>query len=159
NDRWSPNTPSWPWQSPWELTLLRMKRERRLAHVPEKWVPVFRKGHAPINESGAHPDSTRSGCAPEHVLRRWKRPASGLAEEIVAKQIVEAALPRIVAVAADIDAPDELHLSGFRVLHVDIDVEDEVAHLLHDAPGRPIRAGLAREVALAAIAVADRGTG
>ncbi len=36
-----------------------------LAHVPEKWEPVFRKGHAPTNESGAHPDSTQSGCAPE----------------------------------------------------------------------------------------------
>jgi hypothetical protein len=23
----------------------------RLAHVPEKWEPVFRKGHAPLNES------------------------------------------------------------------------------------------------------------
>ena len=28
---------------------------RALAHVPEKWEPVFRKGHAPINESRAHP--------------------------------------------------------------------------------------------------------
>ena len=28
----------------------------RLAHVPEKWKPVFRKGHAPLNESRAHPD-------------------------------------------------------------------------------------------------------
>ncbi len=37
--------------------------EYKLAHVPEKWEPVFRKGHAPINESRAHPDSTQSGCA------------------------------------------------------------------------------------------------
>ena len=28
------------------------------AHVPEKWEPVFRKGHAPIKEAGAHSDST-----------------------------------------------------------------------------------------------------
>jgi arginase len=35
----------------------------RLAHVPEKWDPVFRKGHAPLNESRAHPDSIQSGCA------------------------------------------------------------------------------------------------
>src|SRR5216684_6928836 len=35
----------------------------RLAHVPEKWEPVFRRGHAPINESRTHPDSTQSGCA------------------------------------------------------------------------------------------------
>ena len=37
--------------------------EYKLAHVPEKWEPVFRKGHAPINESRAHPDLTQSGCA------------------------------------------------------------------------------------------------
>ena len=36
-----------------------------LAHVPEKREPVFPEGRAPTNESGAHPDSTRSGCAPE----------------------------------------------------------------------------------------------
>src|SRR6185295_6123849 len=41
-----------------------------LAHVPEKWEPVFRKGHAPINESRAHPDSTQSGCALEDELGR-----------------------------------------------------------------------------------------
>src|SRR6266540_6956901 len=40
-----------------------------LAHVPEKWEPVFRKGHAPINESRAHPDSTQSGCALELIER------------------------------------------------------------------------------------------
>jgi uncharacterized protein len=32
------------------------------AHVPEKWEPVFRQGHASANESGAYPDS--AGCAP-----------------------------------------------------------------------------------------------
>jgi hypothetical protein len=26
-----------------------------LAHVPDKWTPVFRKGHAPTQESKAHP--------------------------------------------------------------------------------------------------------
>ena len=31
---------------------------RRLAHVPEKWKPVFRKGHAQKQESRAHPDSS-----------------------------------------------------------------------------------------------------
>ena len=29
----------------------------QLEHVPEKWEPVFRKGHAPMQESRAHPDS------------------------------------------------------------------------------------------------------
>ena len=34
----------------------RIDRTPALAHVPEKWKPVFRKGHAPINEFRAHPD-------------------------------------------------------------------------------------------------------
>jgi uncharacterized protein len=40
-----------------------LRSQPGLAHVPEKWEPVFRKGHAPLNESRAHPDSTQSGCA------------------------------------------------------------------------------------------------
>src|SRR5947207_5681036 len=27
-------------------------------------MPVFRKGYAPMQESGAHPDSSQTGCAP-----------------------------------------------------------------------------------------------
>src|SRR6476661_1487255 len=34
-----------------------------LAHVPEKWIPVFRKGHAQTQESRGHPDSIETGCA------------------------------------------------------------------------------------------------
>jgi hypothetical protein len=34
-----------------------------LAHVPEKWTPVFRQEHAQLKEARAHPDSTQSGCA------------------------------------------------------------------------------------------------
>jgi hypothetical protein len=30
----------------------------QLEHIPEKWKPVFRKGHAPTQESRAHPDSS-----------------------------------------------------------------------------------------------------
>jgi 4-amino-4-deoxy-L-arabinose transferase-like glycosyltransferase len=37
---------------------------RAPAHVREKWIPVFRKGHAQTKESGAHPDLIESGCAP-----------------------------------------------------------------------------------------------
>jgi N-methylhydantoinase B len=36
----------------------------KLAHVPEKWTPVFRTGHAPRQESGARSDSIQSGRAP-----------------------------------------------------------------------------------------------
>jgi 23S rRNA (cytidine1920-2'-O)/16S rRNA (cytidine1409-2'-O)-methyltransferase len=47
------------------------RRPARPAHVPEKACPgldpgsepVFQKGHAQIEESRAHPDSTQSGCA------------------------------------------------------------------------------------------------
>ncbi len=35
---------------------------RTLAHVPEKWMPVFRKGHAQKQESRPHLDPFRSGC-------------------------------------------------------------------------------------------------
>jgi hypothetical protein len=33
----------------------RLNNEMNLAHVPEKWIPVFREGHAPTQESRAHP--------------------------------------------------------------------------------------------------------
>jgi sulfur-oxidizing protein SoxA len=32
-----------------------------LAHVPEKWTPVFRKGHAPTQETRTYPGSTEPG--------------------------------------------------------------------------------------------------
>jgi NitT/TauT family transport system ATP-binding protein len=35
----------------------------QLEHVPEKWNPVFRKGHATTQETRAHPDSIESACA------------------------------------------------------------------------------------------------
>ena len=38
-------------------------RGGQLAHVPEKWAPVFRKGHAPMQEARAHAGSTWPGCA------------------------------------------------------------------------------------------------
>jgi hypothetical protein len=41
------------------------------------------------------------------------------------------------------------------VLHADVDVEDEVAHLLHGSPGGPVRVDPLREVACAAVAVAE----
>src|SRR6266700_2039669 len=33
------------------------------AHVPAKWAPVRRTGHAPTHDTGAHPDSAGTGCA------------------------------------------------------------------------------------------------
>src|SRR5258708_15603963 len=74
--------------------------------------------------------------------------------QAIAQQIIESPSPGFVGVAADVDAPGELHLTGFGILHVDIDVQDEVAHLLHGAPRGPIGAGPLRELSLAAVAVA-----
>jgi hypothetical protein len=54
----------------------------------------------------------------------------GLAQQIIAQQIIEPSSPGFVGVAANVDAPGELHLTGFGIFHVDIDVQDEVAHLL-----------------------------
>jgi tripartite-type tricarboxylate transporter receptor subunit TctC len=48
---------------------------RRLAHIPEKWTPVFRKGYAPLRKLGACPDSKGAGRA----LGRCALPAALLA--------------------------------------------------------------------------------
>jgi hypothetical protein len=45
-----------------------------------------------------------------------------VAEQIVTKHVVEAALPRLVSIAADVDAFDEFHLLLTCVLDIDIDV-------------------------------------
>jgi hypothetical protein len=45
-----------------------------------------------------------------------------VAEQIVTKHVVEAALPRLVGIAADVDAFDEFHLLLTCVLDIDIDV-------------------------------------
>src|SRR5262249_26849601 len=49
------------WGSPFSLTETPAMEAR--AHIPEKWVPVFRKGYALMRESRAQPDSFQSGCA------------------------------------------------------------------------------------------------
>ncbi len=41
----------------------------RPAHVPEKWIPVFRKGHAPVGKPGARSDAFRSECALARIVR------------------------------------------------------------------------------------------
>jgi len=47
--------------------LLHMERAQRRgpAHVPAKWVPVRRQGHAPLNSSRARPNSGGTGRALE----------------------------------------------------------------------------------------------
>jgi len=40
-----------------------MRNLGRLAHIPEKWIPVFRRGYAPTQESRAHLKCIPMGCA------------------------------------------------------------------------------------------------
>ena len=58
---------------------------------------------------------------PELATRRER---SGFAQQIIAQQIIEPPSPGFVGVAANVDAAGELHLTGFGILHVDIDVQD-----------------------------------
>src|SRR5260370_24553518 len=78
-----------------------------------------------------------------------------LPQQLVADEVGEAVAPGFVGVAADIDAFDELHLPGLRILAIEGDVEDEVADLLPRAPCRPVGADALRVVAPAAVAVAN----
>ena len=75
----------------------------------------------------------------------------------MAQHVVQAVPPGFVGVAANIDALDERRLPGVHVRHVEVDVEDEIAHLLHGSPGDPLRTNSRGKVAFAAIAVADVG--
>src|SRR5262249_20977582 len=78
-----------------------------------------------------------------------------LTEQVMAQQVIKPTPPSLVRVAANINALNELRLSRARVLHVNIDVEYEIAHLLDGTPSGPIRPGLSSPVALTAVAVAD----
>jgi hypothetical protein len=75
----------------------------------------------------------------------------------VAQHIIQAVPPRLVGVATNIDALDELQLPGLHVLHVEVDVKDEITHLLHGSPGDPFRTNPRCKVTFAAVAVADLG--
>src|SRR5437667_7718581 len=52
----------------------------------------------------------------------------------VVDQAAHAAQPGLVGVAADIDRLDVRGLARGCVAYLDIDIEDQVAHLLHPAP-------------------------
>jgi hypothetical protein len=71
-----------------------------------------------------------------------------LLEQVMAQHVVEADLPGIV-VATDIDALDELHLICPSILHIDIDVQNEVADFLDGAPSGPVSPSSNGKVALA----------
>src|SRR5262249_18453994 len=86
-----------------------------LAHVPAKWPPVRRQGHAPTRESGAHPDSAGMGCALEmenflrFLLRLPLVPLGGAVAVVAAMAVVLAGRwGEIVALAnARPDAQDD----------------------------------------------------
>src|ERR1700677_380041 len=79
-------------------------------------------------------------------------------QEVVLHQIGDAAGPRFVSVAANVDATDERHLLGRDVGHVHVDVEDEIRHFLHHDPCGVVGAELFAVANLAAAAGADLWT-
>src|SRR3979490_743617 len=70
----------------------------------------------------------------------------------VVDQAADAAQPGLVGIAADIDRLGVYGLAGRHAAHVDIDVEDQVAHLLHPAQRDAIGAERFADIDLAAIA-------
>ena len=86
---------------------------------------------------------------PELATQAGER--SGFAQQIIAQQIIEPPSPGFVGVAANVDAPGELHLTGFGILHVDIDVQDSVANLLHGTPRGPTQCRISVSQMLARI--------
>ena len=83
---------------------------------------------------------------------------SGLPEQVMAQHVIEPMPPKLIGVASNIDAFDELQFAICRVLNVKIDVEDQIAHLLHSSPGRPVGADDRGVTTLAPVASADLRT-
>src|SRR5260370_32778252 len=100
----------------------------------------------------------RHSSSPSRTVSALARTRALLPQQLVADEVVEAVAQGFVGVAADIDAFDELHLPGLRILDIEVDVEDEVADLLHRAPCRPVGVDALGVVALAAVAVANLRT-
>ena len=73
----------------------------------------------------------------------------------MAEHIVEAMAPGLVGVSAYIHALGKFELSGLRILHVEIDVENEVADLLDGSPRGPVGTNPVRNVAFTSVAVLD----
>jgi hypothetical protein len=81
--------------------------------------------------------------------------ASWLIKDIVAEHIVETMAPGLVRISAYIHALSKFEFSGFRIIHVEINIENDVADLLDGSPGGPIRTNPVRNVALTSIAILD----
>ena len=78
-----------------------------------------------------------------------------LTKDVVAEHKVETVAPRLVGVSAYVHALGKFEFSGLRILHVEIDVENEVADLLDGSPRSPVRTNPVRNVAFASVAVLD----
>src|SRR5439155_22813362 len=72
----------------------------------------------------------------------------------VIDQAAHTAQPRLVGVAADVNRLDVHGLVRGCVAHLDIDIEDQVAHLLHPEPCDALGTGRAAAVETAYHAVA-----
>src|SRR5918996_139236 len=73
-------------------------------------------------------------------------------QQPVLEQIADAVLPALVGVAADVDAAGEHLLAGGRVADHDVEVEHEVADLLHPADQGELRVQSLGDPDLAAVA-------
>ena len=86
------------------------------AHVVAFTPALNRRAVLLLHERSVDETAAKFGMAVlGHVIIR-------VAEQIVAKHVVEAVLPRFVGIAADVDAFDEFHLLLTWVLDIDIDV-------------------------------------
>src|SRR5882762_8065324 len=70
-------------------------------------------------------------------------------------QPAHAAQPCLVGIAADIDRLDVEGLAGRNAAHLDVDVQDQVAHLLHPAQCDALGAERLADIDLASVASAQ----
>ncbi len=71
------------------------------------------------------------------------------------EQKTQPPVPAFIGIATDIDAATGDLLAGFRVLDNEVDIENEVAHLLHPAVGHEFGVCLLRNRPFASVAVSD----
>src|ERR1700761_5580025 len=79
--------------------------------------------------------------------------AALIGKDLIIQQKAQAARPGFVGIAPYVDAAGPDPGAGRRILDLEVDVQDQVADLLHPDDGRLLRAGLAGQRQLAAVAV------
>src|SRR5882672_6942932 len=73
----------------------------------------------------------------------------------VAHEEVDPSLPCLVGIAAQVDRLVEYAVAVSKLAHLDVDVQDQIAHLLHPADQDSIRTGFARDLHLATVAAQE----